>query len=291
MLHSGPAIAREAALAVVEGSPKAVAAHDKAAWLALFADLSVIEDPVGSRPHVNGVFDARSGRVGNGAADRFYDTFIAPNEIEFDVARDVVCGLRVVRDLEIRITMAPGVVIRVPMHLLYELTDEGGTTRIAHLGAYWELVPMVRTLLAIGPRALPVATALGVRQVRNLGLGGLVGFAGGARSAGRAGKAAVAAFADATRDRDPGAIAALVEDDVPVEVPTGALLTPTELVRTTAVSLSATKLLASGPSVSATLEVDDGAARHAGVGLFDFDRATGRMSRIRLFWEPGAPTS
>lgn len=281
------AITREAALAAVEGSPKAVAAHDKAAWLALFADLSVIEDPVGSRPHVNGVFDARSGRVGNGAADRFYDTFIAPNDIAFDVANDVVCGRSVLRDLDVCITMAPAVVIRVPMHLLYDLD---GTAKIAHLGAYWELVPMVRSLIALGPRALPVATALGVRQVRNLGLGGLAGFAAGARSAGRTGKAAVTALAEATRRRDLDTIAAVVEDGVRIEMPGGDSSDPAVLVET-GIALSATKLLASGSSVSATLHVDDQGEHHRGVGLFDFDRRTGRICRIRLYWERDVPAA
>lgn len=286
MQSTGTGITRESALATVEGSPKAVAAHDKAAWLALFAELSVIEDPVGSRPHVNGVFDVRSGRSGNAAADRFYDTFIAPNDIVFDVANDVVCGRSVLRDLDVQITMAPEVVVRVPMHLLYELNCEDGTARIAHLHAYWELVPMVRSLLALGAPALPVATALGIRQVRNLGFGGLAGFAAGARSAGRAGKAAVAAFADATRDGDADAVALLVENGVPVELPTGESPTPAEFVKGSAVTLSATKLLASGPCVSATLDVDDDGARSRGVGLFDFDLSTGRMNRVRLFWEP-----
>ena len=37
-------------LALVERSPAAVAVHDKAAWLALFARYNLVEDPVGSAP-------------------------------------------------------------------------------------------------------------------------------------------------------------------------------------------------------------------------------------------------
>ncbi len=42
-------------LTVVEKSPAAVALHDKAAWLSLFARYNIVEDPVGSRPHLSGV--------------------------------------------------------------------------------------------------------------------------------------------------------------------------------------------------------------------------------------------
>ena len=44
-------------LALVERSPKAVAAHDKAGWLAIFAEYNIVEDPVGSRPHISGIYD------------------------------------------------------------------------------------------------------------------------------------------------------------------------------------------------------------------------------------------
>jgi hypothetical protein len=58
-------IARKRCIETVMKSPAAVAAHDKAAWLSIFAELSVVEDPVGSKPHINGAFDARSGPRAN----------------------------------------------------------------------------------------------------------------------------------------------------------------------------------------------------------------------------------
>ena len=77
-------------LRFVEGSPAAVGDHDKAAWLELFARYNIVEDPVGSRPHLSGVYDGRSRRRGSGPLARFWDTFIAPNQIRFQVDHDFV---------------------------------------------------------------------------------------------------------------------------------------------------------------------------------------------------------
>ena len=131
-------------LRLVERSPAAVRAHDKQAWLALFAIHHVVEDPVGSTPHRTGVPGNRGRQRGAAPLSRFYDTFIAANDIRFHVDRNIVCGLHVVRDLTIEIAMSPQVTVHVPMHLLYELTEEGGELRISRLAAHWELWPMLR---------------------------------------------------------------------------------------------------------------------------------------------------
>src|ERR1700756_4358597 len=89
-------------LAPVEASPRAVAAHERDAWVGLFAPGARVCDPVGSRPH-----------TGRAAIERFYDTFIGPNDIVFRVERDVVCGMTVWRDLGIETTMSTGVTLRV----------------------------------------------------------------------------------------------------------------------------------------------------------------------------------
>src|ERR1035437_759723 len=130
---------REDCMNTVMRSPQAVAIHDKDAWLAIFARYNIVEDPVGSTPHVSGVYDCRSGVRGPGPLGRFFDTFIKPMDIVFHVDRDIVCGLGVARDLTIEIRMTPKVTVRVPMHLLYELVDEDGALKIQRLAAHWEL--------------------------------------------------------------------------------------------------------------------------------------------------------
>ena len=64
--------------------------------------------------------------TGTDAIARFYDTFIAPNDIAFDVAHDFAGPATVLRDLTITITMSTGARVRVPMHLRYEVVEENG---------------------------------------------------------------------------------------------------------------------------------------------------------------------
>ena len=280
-------IARKRCISTVLKSPAAVAAHDKSAWLAIFADLSVVEDPVGSRPHVNGAFDARSGRRGNGPLARFYDTFIAPNQIVFHVAHDIVNASHVVRDLAIEITMSPQVTVRVPMHLLYELDDEAGQVKIRRLAAHWELLPMLKQLMALGMPALTVGNMLGLRMFLNLGLGGIAGFMSGLRSIGERGKVIVTQFADVLARQDFAAMVDLFAgDNAGIDAPFGAAhYTPIELAQQRPFSLAVSKLLASGFTVTATIEVGLGAAVARGVGIFEFDANSKKLQRVRLYWE------
>lgn len=280
-------IARKRCIETVMKSPAAVAAHNKAAWLSIFADLSVVEDPVGSKPHINGAFDARSGRRANGPLARFYDTFIAPNQIAFHVDRDIVNGTHVLRDLAIEITMSPAVTVRVPMHLLYELRDEGGEVKIQRLAAHWELLPMLKQLMAFGLPALTVGNRLGLRMFMNLGVGGIAGFMRGLRTIGERGKGTVRQFADVLNRKDfPAMIDLFGGDNVGIDAPFAANhYTPIELAQNAPFKLSVSKLLASGYTVSATIEVTTGSGVASGVGIFEFDAKNKKLHRVRLYWE------
>jgi len=280
-------IARKRCIETVMKSPAAVAAQDKLAWLSIFADLSVVEDPVGSKPHFNGAFDVRSGRRGNGPLARFYDTFIAPNHIAFHVARDIVNGAHVVRDLTIEITMSPQVTVRVPMHLLYELRDESGEIKIQRLAAHWELLPMLKQLMAIGLPALKVGNTLGLRMFKNLGIAGIAGFMSGLYTVGENGKHTVTQFADVLSRQDfPAMVDLFAGNNAGVDAPFGAgHYTPIELAQNAAFKLSVSKLLASGFTVSATLAVETADGNKSGVGIFEFDAKGRKLHRVRLYWE------
>ena len=103
-----------------------VSVKDRQAWLSIFARYNIVEDPVGSAPHVSGILDCKTGIRGNGPLQRFYDNFFEPNKIVFHVENDVVSCGRVLRDLDIEITMSTGLNVSVPMHLIYELVEEKG---------------------------------------------------------------------------------------------------------------------------------------------------------------------
>ncbi|MEV7398131.1 hypothetical protein [Aeromicrobium sp. NPDC092404] len=173
---------RAEVLALVRSSPELVAAHDKAGWLGIFGREHVVEDPVGARP-------VRSDDAG--ALERFWDTFIAPNEIEFEVARDWVHGFDVVRDATVVSTLRPGVVVRTPAHLIYQTTNEDGALKVRRMAAYWEPRPVYRQMM----RPTPAHVAAGLRQlahmIRTLGVGSSLQFIGAARHVGRRRKRAL----------------------------------------------------------------------------------------------------
>lgn len=197
-------------LATVELSPQAVAVHDRAAWVDLFAPDGRVEDPVGSKPH-----------VGHAAIERFYDTFIAPNSIEFGVDHDIVCGTTVYRDLTLATTMSTGVTLHVPMHLRYDLRQVGSEWKIDRLYAHWELPVMVGQLLAAGGRGLAAATKLAPQLLGTQGVMGALGFARGFIRVGAAGKRAATGMLEAASRGDVGAVRAVLEPTAVVQWPAG----------------------------------------------------------------------
>ncbi|KRC65538.1 hypothetical protein ASE12_12705 [Aeromicrobium sp. Root236] len=167
---------RAEVLALVRSSPAYVAVHDKVGWVGIFGQEHVVEDPVGAGP-------VRSQEPC--ALERFWDTFIAPNDIAFEVAQDWIDGFDVVRDATIVTTLAPGVVVRTPAHLIYQTTYEDGALKVRRMAAYWEPLPVYRQLML--PRRAYVVAALGqfAHMFRTLGIGAALRFVGAARFVGR----------------------------------------------------------------------------------------------------------
>ncbi|WP_109528587.1 MULTISPECIES: nuclear transport factor 2 family protein [Nocardia] len=262
----------DALLAAVLASPRAVAAHDKAAWVDLFGEDAAVNDPVGSRPH-----------VGKVAIGRFYDTFIGPNTIAFDVRRDLVAGPTVVRDLSISITMSTGATVTVPMHLRYDLAEVGAAWKIARLAAHWELAPMIGQLLRTGPRGIGAAVRLGPQLVRNQGVGGAIGMMRALSSVGRAGKRRVDALFTAAAVGDVAGVGELLGGHAELELRPGTSVSVADFVDRTR-NMRWDKVIAAGRAV--TVSVDLGDAR--GVAIIDFDRRDVAVRRIVLFLDTDA---
>jgi steroid Delta-isomerase len=88
-------------------SREAAMARDKEAWLAVFADDAIVEDPIGPSH-----FDPEGkGHRGKEAIAKFYDMAIAPSELAFNFEKTYRCGNE-------------------------EANDEG---KMIALRAYWEL--------------------------------------------------------------------------------------------------------------------------------------------------------
>ena len=225
-------------LAAVDQSPAAVAAHDKDRWLSLFTPSAVVNDPVGSAPH-----------RGPAQLSRFYDTFIAPNAVGFELDHDIVCGNDVLRDLTIRIEMSDRVTLFVPAHLRYAMADDA---RIDGLYAHWELPAMIAQLAGKGLPAAAVSGRLTVGLLRNQRLGGTVGFARGFVGVGDRTKRRAARLLSALAAGDGSDVAREFTASPVLRFGTRALNSPAELAEHLA-GWWAGKAIAAGRVVSVTL--------------------------------------
>ncbi|MGY4103161.1 SgcJ/EcaC family oxidoreductase [Nocardia sp. R16R-3T] len=254
-------------IAAVRASPRAVAAHDKAAWVELFTADATVNDPVGSRPH-----------IGRAAIERFYDTFIGPNTIEFQVDHDFVGPSTVVRDLLIRITMSTGATVAVPMHLRYDLVEEDGVWKIIRLAAYWELAAMIVQLLRTGVPGLGAALKLGPQLIANQGFDGMFGMTQALRGIGRSGKHAAAQVFSAVAATDIARVRGLLGERAIIELPAGTRISLEEFTNR-ARNMQWDKLIAAGRAVSVSVRLDS--AR--GVAFVDFAPDSRRITAIRIF--------
>ena len=123
-------------------SRDAVIARDKEAWLAVFDDDGIVEDPIGPSP-----FDPEGkGHRGRAAISAFWDKAIAPTDkIEFVFRDTYQCGNEEANVGHILITTGD-----------YQVTAEGVFTykanadgRMAALRAYWEIDQAARSVKKI----------------------------------------------------------------------------------------------------------------------------------------------
>jgi steroid Delta-isomerase len=116
-----------------QASMSAVEARDRQAWLALFAEDAVVEDPIGPS-----AFDPEgAGHRGLEAIAAFYDNVIAANEsIRFTIHQSILCGDEAANVGVICITFAGGTAVEVDGVYIYRRSPEG---KIASLRAFWEV--------------------------------------------------------------------------------------------------------------------------------------------------------
>ena len=236
---------REELLAVVKRSPATVAVHDKAGWLGLFGEAAYIEDPIGS-PRA----DKASGLLG-----RFWDTFIQPHQIEFEVLRDVVLGHDVMRDVIIHTRINQRVQIDVPAYLLYQLEENEGRLEVRRMAAHWELARLSLGALKLGPRAWWPMTRLFFNMIARMGIGWVGGYLASLWS----GKPALVFSLDS------------FEADAEIDFG-GEKLTPQQLIDK---KVALESPVVAGWTASFRFSL--------GLGLIEFSRATKKISRARFF--------
>ena len=114
-------------------SQAAVAAKDRSAWLALFADDAVVQDPIGPSPLDPG----GAGHRGAAAIAAFYDTMIATAEqITFEIESSYLCGDEVA-DVGVIRTVLPGGRQVALVRGVYTYRSNGDG-KLAALRAFWE---------------------------------------------------------------------------------------------------------------------------------------------------------
>ncbi|MFZ4518509.1 MAG: nuclear transport factor 2 family protein [Microthrixaceae bacterium] len=121
--------ARDASLRSME----AVEAGDRAAWLALFADDAVVEDPIGPSP----LCPDGQGHRGPDAIAAFYDMVIGPNRVRFRIEQSWAGGDEVANVGTITTTMADGSVVHTDGVFTYRVDPSNG--KVVALRAYWEM--------------------------------------------------------------------------------------------------------------------------------------------------------
>ncbi len=283
---------REEKIAHINKSPDSVAIHDKEKWLNIFSEYAIVEDPVGSKPHVTGLYDKKSSKSGNANLARFYETFIAPNTIVFDIKNDIVCKNHVVRDLTVNIDMQ-GLPISVPMHLLYELVEEKEQLKIRRLAAHWELMPMMSLLMSEGLTALPILTSMSARMMKHQGLSGAIGLTSGLGKLGKfgnQGKETVEKFLQAFNDKNQSSLSRLFCNDAVIHIPYGEIkTTPSEIFTNMCGTLSFSKLLLAGTTVTTSVtyktDAESKSDNKQGVAIFEFDRNSKKIHRLTFYYE------
>jgi steroid Delta-isomerase len=113
-------------------SRDAVTARDKEAWLDVFTDDAIVEDPIGPSH-----FDPEGkGHRGKEAISAFWDKAIAPTDrIEFNFADTFQCGNEEANIGNIVITTG-GYQVTADGVFTYKADDEG---KMVALRAYWEV--------------------------------------------------------------------------------------------------------------------------------------------------------
>lgn len=120
---------------------QAVQAKAREAWLDLFADDAVIEDPVGVSP----IDPTGNGHRGRAAIGAFWDKQIAPVDIQFDVRESYASGSECANVGTITIRMANGMQSRVDGVFVYRVNEAG---KLVSMRAYWEFDRMLASMSA-----------------------------------------------------------------------------------------------------------------------------------------------
>lgn len=126
--------ARTAAMKSIE----AVESKDRAAWLAMWREDGLLQDPVGVSP----LDPEGQGHQGIEAITAFYDNVIAQGDVRFFIRESFAAGNECANVGTITTRGADGSVARCELVMLYCVDDEG---KVKSLRAFWEFDDLMET--------------------------------------------------------------------------------------------------------------------------------------------------
>jgi ketosteroid isomerase-like protein len=270
---------------LVKRSPELVDRHDREGWLGLFSSEAVVEDPVGAGLN-------RKGKDWRGARDglsRFYDIFIAPNDIKFTVNQDIVMGNEVVRDVLIHTRLPNGAISEVAAYLIYRGVEEGGEVKLASLQAHWDFKGnAMRLLRNNGMKGIVASTVQFWSMLRIQGLKRVMLYLGAMyKGIFKKGITAVNSFAAAVNAGDEAGLARLCEPDARIEYPAGKRMPAGDFLKAEGkgLRLEMSGLRSAGWYTSCVFDAQGGGVQRHGVAFFQFNPKTKKMVSARFFRE------
>jgi hypothetical protein len=269
---------KEKLIELVNTSPELVDKHDREGWLNLFSSAAIVEDPVG----------AGMNRKGRDGLARFYDIFIAPNQIKFTVHQDIVIDNEMVREVSIHTTLANGAATEVHCYLIYRSVEEDGELKIESLRAHWDFGRSTITLLkGNGFKGIVASMAQFSTMIRVQGLKRVVEYLGAMyKGILKKGIKAVNAFAAAVNNADEAALVRLFDPSASIEFPAGKKISAGDFLKGTGndLSLEVSGLRSCGWYTSCAFDARSGGANYHGVAFFQFNPKTKKIISTRFFW-------
>ena len=113
----------------------------KAAWLELYADNAIIEDPVGVSP----LDPSGHGHRGREAMSRFWDLVIAPGKMRYAIRESYPCGDECANVWTLTNTLPGNVDVAVELVSIYKVNAQG---KLIAMRAYWSYADVEQKLNA-----------------------------------------------------------------------------------------------------------------------------------------------
>jgi len=123
-------------------SIKLVKAKNKAAWLDLFADDAIVQDPVGVSP----LDPTGQGHRGKAAIGRFFDAVAGAGDMNMEIRESYPAGDECANVATLTNVMPNGVSINVKLVVVYRVNEAG---KIVSLKAYWDFESIADKLRAV----------------------------------------------------------------------------------------------------------------------------------------------